>query len=155
MHLVHCMELVLGRLRCKMLLIYLDGIINGWIPGTTGWSSCKCGRCSPKTETIQVQAVANWSTLLPRMMDAVRAWETPKNSMDIQRFLGLCDYYWRFVPRTLQITWPILSLISQAKILHSNGQQRHSNPFIHSRPCCMHHHNWPASSLTQMHQVWQ
>ena len=39
-------------------------------------------------------------------IEAVRTWPIPQNKKELQRFLGLCSYYRKFVPAFLVITSP-------------------------------------------------
>jgi hypothetical protein len=38
--------------------------------------------------------------------DAINSWERPHNVVNVQRFLGLCNYYRRFVPQFARIAAP-------------------------------------------------
>ena len=103
---------------------HYPGELNGRKPGATGWSPGKVGRCPPQAEAFQVQAAANWSALLgphcvstqnetsPRLVEAVKDWDVPRNRKDVQRFLGLCNYYMRFVPHFSNLANPLTHLTS-------------------------------------------
>ncbi len=43
-------------------------------------------------------------------IDAVKSWPVPKNVNEIQQFLGLCNYYRKFIFRYSQIANPLIIL---------------------------------------------
>ena len=46
----------------------------------------------------------------PEKVKAVQEWPTPTNLKDVQSFLGLCNYYRRFVPSYSHIATPLTAL---------------------------------------------
>ncbi|MES9902577.1 MAG: reverse transcriptase family protein [Sedimenticola sp.] len=50
--------------------------------------------------------------------DAVRSFPTPKTQRDIRRFLGLCNYYRRFVSNFSQIAAPMNQLLQKDRPFH-------------------------------------
>lgn len=44
------------------------------------------------------------------MIDSVSNWKTPGSVKDVQRFLGLCNYYRQFVPKFSEISSPLSTL---------------------------------------------
>ena len=48
--------------------------------------------------------------MTPKKRDAVRQWEPPQNVKQVQSFLGLCNYYKRFVKDFATIATPLSNL---------------------------------------------
>ena len=46
----------------------------------------------------------------PRKVSAVRDWPAPASNVELRRFVGLCNYYRRFVPDYADITAPLTRL---------------------------------------------
>ena len=59
-------------------------------------------------------------------IDAVTAWETPKNADDIRKFLGFTGYYRRFVKNYAQIAKPLNDLLGEPK--KKRGRMNKNNP---------------------------
>ncbi|KAD4584750.1 hypothetical protein E3N88_22351 [Mikania micrantha] len=51
----------------------------------------------------------------PAKIDAVKNWSTPKTPTEIQSFLGLADYYWRFISNFSRIAVSLTSLTQKNK----------------------------------------
>ncbi len=47
--------------------------------------------------------------------DAVRNWPSPKWVKEVQAFLGLMNYYWKFVPNYARIAEPLTQLMHKDK----------------------------------------
>ena len=43
---------------------------------------------------------------------AIRDWPTPTTVMEVQSFLGFTGYYHRFIPKFMQVAWPLHELTS-------------------------------------------
>ena len=46
----------------------------------------------------------------PKKVDSVKKWPTPKNVKDVQAFLGIMNYYKKFIERFSQIAQPLTTL---------------------------------------------
>ena len=49
----------------------------------------------------------------PTRMEAVKDWEAPQNMQQVQSFLGLCNYYRRFVKDFTTRSTPLTNLTQQ------------------------------------------
>ena len=45
-------------------------------------------------------------------IEAIRNWPTPTTVMEVQSFLGFMGYYCRFIPKFMQVAWPLHDLTS-------------------------------------------
>ena len=50
-----------------------------------------------------------------RKMEAMKNWPKPLNTIDIRSFLGITDYYWRFVKGFASIASPSTTLTQKNK----------------------------------------
>ena len=46
----------------------------------------------------------------PQKVEAIKAWPIPKNLKELQSFLGICNYYQRFIPHYSGIATPLTNL---------------------------------------------
>jgi hypothetical protein len=58
-----------------------------------------------------------------RKIWAVSSWERPKNLVNLQSFLGLCNYYGKFVRNFSTIATPLTNL-TKSKILFEWNQEQ-------------------------------
>ncbi|GJP75890.1 hypothetical protein CLOP_g6293 [Closterium sp. NIES-67] len=49
----------------------------------------------------------------PKKIEAVRPWKTPENVKELQQFLGLANYYNRFVPQYAKIAAPLTNVLKK------------------------------------------
>ncbi len=56
----------------------------------------------------------------PKKIEAINNWEPPHNVKQVQSFLGLCNYYRKFVKDFAKIAAPLTNLTK--KITHLNGK---------------------------------
>ena len=49
----------------------------------------------------------------PRLIDAVVEWKAPTNRREVQQYLGLCNYYRRFIPEFSALACPLTRLTSK------------------------------------------
>ncbi|CAI7882768.1 unnamed protein product [Closterium sp. NIES-53] len=49
----------------------------------------------------------------PKKIEAVRTWKAPENVKKLQQFLGLANYYYRFVPQYAKIATPLTNLLKK------------------------------------------
>ena len=47
----------------------------------------------------------------PKKVQAIRKWPVPTNVTEVRSFLGLTNYYWRFIKRCAQVVKPLYKLI--------------------------------------------
>ena len=48
----------------------------------------------------------------PKKIEAIKEWPLPKTVTEVQCFLGLCNYYCKFIPKYAHIARPINQLVS-------------------------------------------
>ena len=118
-----CMELIFRGLQWKTVLIYLDDIIvfssrfdehmqrlgevlNHLQKAGLKLKPSKCALL--KKQVLYLGHVVSPEGLSPNpeLVQAVRAWETPKCVRHVQQFLGLCNYYRRFIKDFSEIASP-------------------------------------------------
>ena len=130
-----CMELVFRGLQWHTLLIYLDDII------VTGRSmeenldrlaevlqrleeadlKLKPSKCSLLQEQVLFLGhlvSAKGVQPNPRLVEAVLNWEVPENRTEVQQYLGLCNYYRRFIPAFSGLAAPLTELTSKKVQFH-------------------------------------
>ena len=125
-----CMELVFRGLQWNTLLIYLDDII---VMGHTMQENLdrldevlsrlaaaglklKPSKCHLLlTEVLFLGHTVSAAGLRPnpRLVECVSEWHKPTNRKEVQQFLGLCNYYRRFVPHFSEIAAPVTALTSK------------------------------------------
>ena len=49
----------------------------------------------------------------PKKVEAIRVWETPKSTRDIQSFIGFANFYRPFIPRFADLSAPLTRLIKK------------------------------------------
>ena len=50
----------------------------------------------------------------PRKVQAILEWPVPENLKDLQAFLGLANYYWRFIKHYSKIAGPLFHFTKKA-----------------------------------------
>ena len=125
-----CMELIFRGMQWKTLLIYLDDIIlyssnleshfdklgevlSRLIKSGLKLKPSKCEFL--KDEVVYLGHVVSKEGIKPnpKVIDSVSNWKTPGSVKDVQRFLGLCNYYRQFVPKFSEIASPLSTLTKQ------------------------------------------
>ena len=126
-----CMELVFRGLQWRTLLIYLDDII---ILGRTMEENLErldeaLGRLQAanlklkpsKCKLLQREVLflghivsSEGARPNPKLVEAVCQWSPPQDRRGVQQFLGLCNYYRRFVPNFSAIASPLTELTSKS-----------------------------------------
>ena len=71
----------------------------------------KCEFGKAKMEFLGHIVNGNGISVEPGKVSAVQDWETPQNPHDIQSFLGLANYYRRFIPKYAHLTSPLTQLL--------------------------------------------
>ena len=67
----------------------------------------------------------NGISMDPSKVEAIQAWRTPRSALDIQIFLGLSNFYCRFVKNYSKIATPLTSLLKKkAKFVWSPSAQK-------------------------------
>ena len=127
-----CMELVFRGLQWRTLLIYLDDII---ILGRTMEENLdqldealglleeanlklkpsKCKLLQREVLFLGHIVSADGVRPNPKLVESIRSWEPPKDRRGVQEFLGLCNYYRRFVPDFSVVAKPLTDLTSKSK----------------------------------------
>lgn len=57
----------------------------------------------------------------PEKLERIVKWPIPKNVIDVQSFLGMCNFYWRFIFDFSNIAHPLHAIL---KTSHRNGQKK-------------------------------
>ncbi|KAG1941073.1 interleukin-1 receptor accessory protein-like 1-A [Pimephales promelas] len=60
----------------------------------------------------------------PALIDDVRNWKTPTSVQELQSFLGLCNYYMRFVAKFAEITTPLTMLLKKGSSFSWEEEQK-------------------------------
>ena len=60
----------------------------------------------------------------PKKTQAVRDWSTPRRVKKIQSFLGLANYYWKFIPNYSRVAESLTHLMRKAEEFHWNKEQK-------------------------------
>lgn len=63
-------------------------------------------------------------TVDPVKIDAIRRWEEPSNVTEVQSFLGLCNFYRRFVPAYSRVVKPMTNLTRKGLLWHWGDEER-------------------------------
>ena len=122
-----CMELLLSGLQWKTLLIYLDDVIVhsatfedhierlGEVLSRLRKAGLKLkpSKCHlMQSEVLFLGHVVGQEGVRtnPKLVKAVSDWKRPTDPRQVQQFLGLCNYYRRFVPHFGHIAHPLYQL---------------------------------------------
>ena len=130
-----CMELILRGLQWKTVLIYLDDIIvfSSTLDDhfeklrevfqllQSAGLKLKPDKCDLlKKEVLFLGHIvgANGISPNPKLLAAVKEWKEPTTVKQIQQFLGLCNYYRRFVYQFSEIAAPLTRLTEKKTDFH-------------------------------------
>ena len=122
-----CMELVFRGLQWQTILIYLDDLI---ILGGTKEENLdhldvalgrleaaglklkpsKCHILQPEVLFLGHVVSEQGMRPNPQLIDCVRNWKPPTSRREVQQFLGLANYYRRFVPKFSDLAVPLTEL---------------------------------------------
>lgn len=80
----------------------------------------KCKFLQPKVEYLGHIIDKNGSLPNPAKTDCISKYPKPKNVIETQRFLGLCNYYRKFVKQYAQTAKPLYCLIKKDSIFNWN-----------------------------------
>jgi len=62
----------------------------------------------------------------PVKLNAVTNWPTPKTMKDVQKFLGFCNFYRRFVKNYSALAWPLFNLTKKDTPFHWGPDKEHA-----------------------------
>ena len=130
-----CMELILRGLQWKTVLIYLDDIIVFsstlddhfeklrevfQLLQSAGLKlkPAKCDLLKKEVLFLGHTVGANGIGPNPKLLAAVKEWKEPTTVKQIQQFLGLCNYYRRFVYQFSEIAAPLTRLTEKKTDFH-------------------------------------
>ena len=125
-----CMELVLRGLQWQTLLIYLDDVID--IVSSMEENLDRLDEVLRCLEEVGLKLKPSKCNLLqrevlflghlvsrsgvqpnPKLIESVVEWKAPTNGKEVQQYLGLVNYYRRFVPAFSDIAAPLTELTSK------------------------------------------
>ncbi|KAL2079452.1 hypothetical protein ACEWY4_025196 [Coilia grayii] len=129
------MERVLGSLRGKICLVYLDDIIvysptvsqhfqdlQAVLDKLQGAGLTlnlkKCKFCLSQISYLGHVVTAQGISADPAKTEAISHYPVPRNIKEVQRFLGLAGWYHRFVPGFSQVAEPINALKRKGRMFH-------------------------------------
>ena len=72
-------------------------------------------------------------TVDPKKVDAIRTWDIPQNPTQVQSFLGLCNYYRRFVKDSAKLGTPLSDLTKKDKLFEWGKEQQKSFDILKKR----------------------
>lgn len=124
------MELVLRGFQWKTLLVYLDDIIilDGGVEENLQCLADVFERlhsCGLKLKPKKCQLLRDKVFFLghvvsgegispnPTLVKGVGEWQPPRNTQQLQAFLGLCNYYRRFIPAFAEFASPLTDLLKK------------------------------------------
>ena len=130
-----CMELILRGLQWKTVLIYLDDIIvfsssldehlvklrEVFQLLQSSGLKLKPAKCDLlKKEVLFLGHIVGVNGIRPnpKLIDAVKKWVEPTTVKQVQQFLGLCNYYRRFVYQFSEIASPLTKLTEKKADFH-------------------------------------
>ena len=122
-----CMELIFWGMQWKTLLIYLDDIIlhssslddhfdkinEALSRLNNAGLKLKPYKCEfLKAEVVYLGHVICKDGIKPnpKVIESVKNWKTPETVKEVQKYLGLCSYYRRYVPQFSEKASPLSSL---------------------------------------------
>ena len=62
----------------------------------------------------------------PRLIESVRGWKVPGDRKEVQQFLGLVNYYRRFVPQFSDLAVPLTTLTSKQVVFNWSEEAQES-----------------------------
>jgi len=85
----------------------------------------KCTFMQPRIEYLGLMIGNNQIQPTERQLSAVAAFPVPNNAKEVQRFLGLANYFRRFIPKFADIALPLTQLLRKENEFHwSDSQQQ-------------------------------
>ena len=130
-----CMELIFRGLQWQTLLIYLDDLII--IGASREENLLRLDEVLGRLEDAGLKLKPSKCQLLqkevlflghviseqgvqpnPRLIEAVKEWAVPSSRKEVQQYLGLVNYYRRFVPEFSSIAVPLTELTSKQVEFH-------------------------------------
>ena len=149
-----CVELVFRGLQWKTLLIYLDdiNILESSMDENLERLDEALARLEyahlklkpSKCRLLQTQVIFLGHIVLaqgmkpnPRLVKAVKYWDAPRNRKDVQRFLGLCNYYRKFVPHFSDLANPLTHLTSKNVEFQWTKETQQSFDYLKATLCAV------------------
>ena len=86
---------------------------------------CEFGACS--MEFLRHLIDENGIASLPEKVAAMRSYETPTTAKELRRYLGMINFYRRFLPRSAETLQPLYDLIKNLNSLPKNTKISWSN----------------------------
>lgn len=104
------MELVLRGFQWKMLLAYLDDIII--LGGGVEENLQRLADVFEHLQSYGLKLKPKQCQLLrdKDLVNDVQEWQPPKNTQQLQAFLGLCSYYCHFITASAELASPLTNL---------------------------------------------
>ncbi|XP_043972480.1 uncharacterized protein LOC122830832 [Gambusia affinis] len=135
------MELVLGGLQWETLLIFLDDVIvigNGVDQSLDRLEQVfqrfqsyglklKPAKCHLlQEEVLFLGHIVSGKGISPNpaLIKDVQQWNSPNNLQELQTFLGLCNYYRKFVPNFAELASPLHTLLKKGTVFLWTDEQQ-------------------------------
>ncbi len=142
------MELVLRGLQWDTLLIYLDDIIifgedveqcierlSEVFQRLQGYGlKLKPSKCQLLNDEVLFPGhIVSGEGIKtnPALINDIRDWKTPTSVQELQSFLGLCNYYRKFVAKFAEITAPLTMLLKKGT--HFSWEEEQKKAFKHRK----------------------
>lgn len=147
-----CMELIFRGIQWKTLLIYIDDIIlyssslndhfeklNEVLSRlkNTGLK-LKSSKCEfIKDEVVYLGHVVCKDGIKPnpKVIESIKNWKVTESVKEVQRFLGLCNYYRQFVPKFREAASPLSSLTKKNTNFEWSSEYQDSFLFLKKFLC--------------------
>lgn len=153
------MDMVLAGLQWTNCLVYLDDVI---VVGRTFEEHLqnlqdvfarlgaavlklqpkKCHLCSPEVEFLGHIVSAEGVSTDPKKIEKITNWPVPTSKREVQRFLGLANYYRRFVENFAKIAKPLHQLTEKTTKFEWSADCQVA--FEHLRQIWFQHQFWPS-----------
>jgi hypothetical protein len=141
-----CMELIFRGMQWKTLLVYFDDIILYSSNPDDHFEKLdevlsrlqraglklKPSKCEfIKDDVVYLGHVVCRNGIKPnhKIIDSVKHWKVPSSVKDVQKFLGLCNYYRSYVSRFSEVAAPLSSLTKKG--VSFKWSEECNNSFLH------------------------
>ena len=147
-----CMEMVLRGLQWKTLLFYLDDIIvissnieehfrrldEVFSRLNQAGLKLKPSKCHLfKHEVLFLGHIVGEQGIKPNpdLVSSIKEWKSPKSTKQVQQFLGLANYYRRFIQNFSEIAAPLSQLTKKETVFKWTAQCQESMDTIKHKLC--------------------